>query len=78
MSAELLLLIVLDPYLKVDEMFVLVPVVDLEDDHLPGGDGHSLVRVPVDHVHVLVAISGQYLLGGKLDSFVISLFWGRS
>ena len=61
MSAELLLLIVLDPYLKVDEMFVLVPVVDLEDDHLPGGDGHSLVRVPVDHVHVLIAISGQYL-----------------
>ena len=52
-------------YLKVDKMFVLVPVVNLEDDHLPGGNGHSLVGVTVDHVHMLVAIGGQDLVRNR-------------
>jgi hypothetical protein len=38
---------------------VFVPVVNVGDDHGPGGDGNSLVGVAVDDVDVLVALGRQ-------------------
>ena len=52
-----------EPYLKVDEMRLLVPVVELCCHHLAGGDGHPLVGVAVDDVDVLVAVGGEHLDG---------------
>ncbi len=40
-------------------MKVFVPVVNVGDDHGPGGDGNSLVGVAVDDVDVLVALGRQ-------------------
>ncbi len=44
---------------KCYQVKVFVPVVNVGDDHGPGGDGNSLVGVAVDDVDVLVALGRQ-------------------
>ena len=45
----------LEVYLVVD----LVPVVNVGHNHAAAGDGHPLVGVSVDHVHLLVAVGRE-------------------
>ena len=46
-------------HLEVNLMVDLIPVIDVGDHHPAAGDGHPLVGVPVDHVHLLVTIGRQ-------------------